>query len=397
VGLKIVYASDNYWPRFSGMAVSIDSFKHELERRGHTVHVFASEYPGGYEKDRELGNSNIHRFKSHKTPISEEDRLVNRSEKRNVWKELDRISPDIIHVQTEFNLCKMIRKYAFIRKIPLVMTCHTYFEQYINHYVPWLPRSLARWYARRYTYNFYHRNDRLLTPSPLMKDVLRSYGITQDITVIPTGIPEEDFSGVRKEEERNNSMFFESFPELKDRRRLLFVGRIGGEKNVMFLLPVLKKVSEEVKDVHLMMVGDGPQKDEMKRKAKEMGLSLRISFLGYVDRKDIKHAFSLADVFTFPSKTETQGLVTVESMICRTPVVAIGEMGTKHVMRGDNGGYMVNEDVDEFSDKVTMLLKDDDLYRSKSMEAYRYSREWTMKVMGDRMLEVYQKLVRKGS
>lgn len=397
MGLKVVYSTDNYWPRFSGMAVSIDSFKHELERRGHTIHVFASEYPGGYEKDREMGNENVHRFKAHKTPISDEDRLVNRSEKDKVWRKLDEISPDIIHVQTEFSLCKMVKKYGLKKDIPLVMTCHTYFEQYINHYVPWLPKGLARWIARRYTYSFYHTNDRLITPTPLMKEVLRSYGIEKEISVIPTGIPEEDFSGVSKEEEKNNSMFFESFPELKGKKLMLFVGRIGGEKNVMFLLPVLKKVSGEVPEVHLMMVGDGPQKEDMRRKSGDLGLSKRISFLGYVDRKDVKHAFTLADIFTFPSKTETQGLVTVESMICGTPVVAIGVMGTKNIMKGDNGGYMVTEDIDEFSDRVIRLFKDEKLYDSKAREARSYSKRWTMKVMGDRMLEIYEGLLKERS
>jgi hypothetical protein len=230
-----------------------------------------------------------------------------------------------------------------------------------------------------------------------MKEVLRSYGIKKEITVIPTGIPEEDFSGVNKEVEKTNSMFFESFPELKGKKLMLFVGRIGGEKNVLFLLPVLKKVSEKVPDVHLMMVGDGPQKREMRERSKNMGLSGRISFLGYVDRKDVKHAFTLADIFTFPSKTETQGLVTVESMICGTPVVAIGEMGTKNIMKGDNGGYMVSEDIDEFSGRVIDLFTDDRLYVYKAEEARSYSKRWTMKVMGDKMLEVYEDLLRERS
>lgn len=392
MSLKIVYASDNYWPRFSGMAVSIDSFKHELERRGHTVHVFASEYPGGYKKDLEMGNENVHRFKSHKTPISREDRLVNRSQNKAVRRKLDEIDPDIIHVQTEFSLCKMVKKYALDRKKPLVMTCHTYFEQYINHYVPWLPKRFARWFARRWTINFYGTNDRLITPTPLMKEVLRSYGIKKEISVIPTGIPEEDFSNTSKEEERADSGFFKEFPELRGKRNLLYVGRIGGEKNVMFLLEVLKRVKEKVPGVHLMMVGDGPQKDEMKKKAGDLGLSENISFLGYVDRKEIKYAYSLADIFTFPSKTETQGLVTVEAMICRTPVVAIGVMGTRNIMKGDNGGFMVDEDVVQFSDRVMDLLEDDELYRKKSREAYRYSHKWTMRSSADSLMEVYDGL-----
>jgi glycosyltransferase involved in cell wall biosynthesis len=319
--------------------------------------------------------------------------LVRRSEKKRIWKELDDIKPDIIHVQTEFNLGKMVKSYALKKKVPLVLTCHTYFEQYINHYVPWLPKGFARWFARRWTIGFYGTCDRLITPTPLMKEVLGSYGIRKNITVIPTGIPEEEFSGVSKENEKRSSQFYERFPELKRKKILLFVGRIGGEKNVMFLLPVLRKVVDNVPEAHLMMVGDGPQKEEMKRTAKDLDLNDNISFVGYVDRKDIKHAFTLADVFTFPSKTETQGLVTVESMICGTPVVAIGIMGTKNIMKGDNGGYMVREDINEFSEKTIELLSNDEIWNSKSNEAIEYSKKWTMKVMGDRMMKVYINLL----
>jgi 1,2-diacylglycerol 3-alpha-glucosyltransferase len=100
------------------------------------------------------------------------------------------------------------------------------------------------------------------------------------------------------------------------------------------------------------------------------------------------------DIFTFPSKTETQGLVTLESMACGTPVVAIGEMGTKEVMQGDNGGFMTEDDPQDFYQKLKALLTDQGLYKSKSQEALAYAKNWSSQAMTEKLLEVYEKALK---
>jgi 1,2-diacylglycerol 3-alpha-glucosyltransferase len=100
------------------------------------------------------------------------------------------------------------------------------------------------------------------------------------------------------------------------------VGRIGKEKNHDFLLDVFSKLEGHLPDAMWLVVGDGPYRPELERRIRERGLEGRVVLTGYVPRDEVKHAFALADVFMFGSKTETQGLVTVEAMACGAPVVA---------------------------------------------------------------------------
>jgi 1,2-diacylglycerol 3-alpha-glucosyltransferase len=108
-----------------------------------------------------------------------------------------------------------------------------------------------------------------------------------------------------------------------------------------------KLVGDGIK-LHLYIIGDGPSKKKYEETIGSMGLSNNVTFTGYIKRNQVIEFFHYVDIFTFPSKTETQGLVTLESMACGTPVVAIGEMGTKEVMQGDNGGFMTEDDPQDF-------------------------------------------------
>ena len=229
--MRIVYATDNYWPRMSGMAISIDTFRVELEALGHEVHVLAPQYPGAAALDAQAGRRNIHRFGSWPLFFSSEDRLVKHSEEAAVFALLDRIKPDLIHAQSEVLMSRAAWRYARSRGIPLVMTAHTHWEQYINNYLPFPPafgRALARTIMRRAL----GTADVVVTPSQHMKAVLQGYGIQRPIEVIPTGFQGGAFQNVSREEEHANSFLFQKHSQLVDRTVLLTVGRVAQEKNL---------------------------------------------------------------------------------------------------------------------------------------------------------------------
>ena len=122
-----------------------------------------------------------------------------------------------------------------------------------------------------------------------------------------------------------------------------------------------------------------------------MPVSWNICFTGYRSRTELAYFYHLSKVFVFPSLTETQGLVTIEAMLSGLPVVAIGEMGTLDVMQGDNGGFMVKNDVTEFSSRVIELLTDSDLYNKKRAEALEWGKQWSMNTLTPKLIELYQK------
>lgn len=389
--MKIVYASDQYWPRISGMAVSIDAFKSELEKQGHNVYIFSPEYPGSKEIDALMNNKRVFRFKSFSLFFSHEDKLVYPHERNKVFNILDYIKPDIIHIQTEFTMGQLVWEYALINKKPLIMTAHTNWEELMHLYIPFVPEKIARAYVRYRLQRIYNLANFVIVPTSLMKDLMHRYNVKTPIEIIPTGVVKSDFASVNKQKDKKNSEWYKIYPSLKGKKILLSAGRIGKEKNLTFLVDVFQRLMDKYPDLMLVFVGDGPFRNELEWIVKKRNLWDRVVFTGFVVRSRMKEFFSIADIFVFASKVESQGLVTIESMICKTPVVAIGEQGTKEVMNGDNGGFMVNDDINEFADKVHLLLSDHKLYKKKAKEAFEYAQHWTIESNAAKMLAIYKK------
>lgn len=390
--MKVAIGTDTYWPRVNGVTVSIQTLKRELEKMGHECYILAPTYD---DKVKEIEKNVIRIPALHVSTISKEDRLTSPFAKGKVFKYLDEIKPDIIHVQTEFTMGTMVKKYALKHKIPLIITCHTFWEEYIHHYIPFFPEKPEKAFVRYLTKKFFKNAKYIIVPTARMEEKLKQYNVDAKTVVVPTGIAKEDFDGISKEEEKKNSFLYEKYPVLKGKKVLLYVGRVGHEKNISFLLKSMQKLKEKYKDFVLLIVGDGPGRKEFEEMTKTLGIEENVIFTGYMDRKIIKRVYAFADVFTFASKTETQGLVTIEAMICKTPVVAIGEMGTKDVMQGDNGGFMVKDDLVEFTEKIYLLLTDEKLYKQKSKEAYDYSMNWTTDVQIKKIMDVYEKALKE--
>ncbi len=393
--MKVAFTSDVYWPRINGVTVSTNVFLNELTKLGHEITLWVPEYPET-EDQKKLHHQDprVKRLRSFAVPVSREDRWVAPWERFRFFSELDRFQPQLLHVQTEFALSFMARKYAKRRGLPMIQTCHTYFEQYISYYAPWLGQKFGRHVARALTYRWFRHADAIIAPTVPMKEVLISYGITCPITVVPTGIPAEDFRGITKADELLNSRWLLQFPQMRGRKLLLYVGRVGQEKNMDFLLDALEQVVKKEPSALLVIAGNGPYFDTFKTLVAHRSLSHAVLCLGYVDHQELKHLYALADVFTFASVTETQGLVTIEAMMCGTPAVAVGKMGTKEVMAGDNGGFMVEEDVTAFSNAVLRLLQDPVLYKVKSAEAMEYAQKWTAGTMAKRIETMYEQVLR---
>jgi glycosyltransferase involved in cell wall biosynthesis len=125
--------------------------------------------------------------------FNDENRLVCKSEKQKIFNLLDSIKSDIIHAHTEFALASMAAPYAKNRKIPLLMTAHTNWEELISLYIPFIPSVLARFYCRSRMRKIYNRADAVIVLTSLMEVLLNLYVVKKPIRVIPTGIDKKEF------------------------------------------------------------------------------------------------------------------------------------------------------------------------------------------------------------
>jgi glycosyltransferase involved in cell wall biosynthesis len=227
-----------------------------------------------------------------------------------------------------------------------------------------------------------------------MESRLNQYYIQSPIQVIPTGINISHFSRNIEETIINKNLILDSLSErIKDKKTLLYVGRLGKEKNIKFLIDAFSQLVKSNSDIKLVIVGDGPAKGELENYAIELGLEGRVIFTGFVPRNMLAEFYSMAHIFIFASKVESQGLVILESMTCGTPVVAIGEMGTRALMASGDGGYMVDDDLDLFIEKVELLLNDANVHKTKSAEALTESKKWGSDIMSSKVLALYEELL----
>ena len=409
--MRIAMFSDCYYPRVNGVVVSVHSFVQELVNRGHIVKVITVEYPDDYQFNTkgysdaglvDSPNFSLNRLSSKEIIFSKEDRLVRLKQWHILKGILDEFQPDILHINSEWLVGYFGAMYAHHRRVPCIFTFHTLWEDYIQNYAPILREKISKKIGRDIVKFYLKTANHILAPTPQTAQTVRKYGIDTPVELLPTGIPESMFKVDEEALEQMKERVFTRFPQLKDRRILLFAGRVAKEKNLPFLLPVLQRVNQllekdaasdssasSTKRAALLVAGDGNFMQDLKDLVEQQQLTQDVFYLGYVERKDLASLYHLADVFTFPSKTETQGLVTVEAMAAGLPVVAIGEMGTIDVMQGDNGGFMVPEDVEIFSQKVYQLLTDNTLYQEKSQEGRAWSKRWGMSALTDRLEAAY--------
>jgi glycosyltransferase involved in cell wall biosynthesis len=391
--MKIVMTTDTFWPRVNGVTVAIDTFRRELRRLGHTVYIFAPRYPAEWSGFAVPDDDQVFRFPSFSFPLSPEDRLGYPTVRLRIRRLLEELQPDVVHSHSEFTIGFGGKSYCVRNSVPHVMTCHTYWENYITTYVPIIPAFVARAVASTWSRSDYRLVDYLTVPSQWLSELIASYDIQPPIAVIPNGINPEEFHMEPAEREAAAARFAAKVPGLDGKRVLLYAGRLAKEKNIDFLLEVMLRVRESCPETVLVIAGRGPHDASLRETVAEKGLSNNVRFAGYLDRKELSYAHSISEAFVFASKTETQGLVLIEAMMCRSPVVTVTSPGTSEVMAEQKGGYLVDEDVTEFTDKVLLLLNDRELHERKREEAWETAQTWTAAKMTEKLVEVYEKAI----
>ena len=379
--MKILFISDVYYPRINGVSTSIKSFKENLEQLGHEVRLIAPEY-----NNHLCSEKWIKRVPSFQVPYDPEDRLMNYFELKKLKKWVESEKFDLIHIHTPFMAHYFGLNLRKTLSIPCIETYHTFFEDYLHHYIPWLPekfgRRFARWISRRQCNSV----DGVVVPSKPMLDVLTQYGIDKTMSVIPTGIDEHFLT------KRNSDVFKLNYQLPMNKKILLYVGRVAKEKNIEFLLHLVKNLSKEYKDILLLITGEGPADKYLNLKIKEFGIHEFVKRLPYLDqRNELPQCYSAADVFVFSSKSETQGIVPLEAMAQGTPVVAIAEMGIASVIKNNEGAFATKDNLEEFVSCVKKLISNDKLHASQSKKAYKYVKEnWAASVQAEKVVSFYK-------
>jgi 1,2-diacylglycerol 3-alpha-glucosyltransferase len=385
--MRILMISDVYFPRVNGVSTSIQTFARELTAKGHEITLIAPDYgrqgPEPFE---------IIRIASRYLPVDPEDRILRTGRLKPYRQILAARGFDLLHIHTPF-----VAHYAGLGlarrlRLPVIESYHTFFEQYLDKYVPFVPSAWLRLAARRFSAAQCGDVDALVAPSRAMLDVLRSYGVKTQAAVIPTGIELDQFSHGQGQRFRTRHGIAPSRPVL------VHVGRLAFEKNIDFLLRMLTSVKRSVPDVLLVIAGEGPARGSLERLTTRLGLRDSVYFVGYLNRDGaLEDCYCAGEAFVFASRTETQGLVVLEAMALGVPVVSTAVMGTREVLQDGRGCIIAADDEADFANKVVGILKDSDLRRRLAVDAKRYASEWSAPALAERMLSFYQDVVTEGA
>ena len=372
----------------NGVTTSLLTLIEGLRNRRNRVWVFAPE--NDQQTEPEI---NVLRFPSFVTSLNPGYPLAYPFLPRlALASQFSRLRLDVVHTHTPFVLGLTGANLALSRGVPLVTTFHTFYSQY-SHYVPLFPDSMTQSLLEVYLPWYYNRCAAILCPSHVAADALRAMGVESPIEVVPTGIamprPEHRSKHARAQTR-------EAFGLSPDTPLMLFAGRLAQEKNIGWLLATLPTVLRQVPTAKLLLAGDGPFREELEQEVTQLQLCESVRFLGPLSRKQLDPLLAAADVFCFPSPSETQGLVIGEARASGTPTVAIDAGGAPETITEGVDGFRVREgDADLFTRRIVQLLCDTDLRETMRANALQNANAFVPEKMIDRVVEVYARVCRE--
>lgn len=384
--MRIGIFTDSYTPYISGLVTSVVMLKGALEKLGHTVYVVTANLKDfHYEYDEE---ERIIRVPGIPTGIYD-SRLtaiypVQAIQTIKSW------NLDVIHSQSEFGIGTFARIIAKQLNIPIVHTYHTMYEDYI-HYITKghfigpskkLVQYLTKFYCDKTI-------TELIVPTKKAYDLFKQkYKVDRNIHIIPTGIEVERF--YKESFKREDIIKLKKRIGISSRDRVLtFVGRLGKEKSVDFLIECQKEIIKKHKDTKLLIIGDGPEMNEFVDMVKDLKIQDSVIFTGKVPLDDIPLYYQLSDVFVTASTTETQGLTVVEAMGASVPVVCIDDDSFKIAVVDDLNGYFFRNKK-EYIAIINKLLDDSKLLKRLSNQARVSSELHSAKYFAEKVLQVYE-------
>ncbi|MGM0499918.1 MAG: glycosyltransferase family 4 protein [Bacillota bacterium] len=373
--MKIAIFTDTFSPQINGVTKNLDRLLNYFSAAGIEYRVFA---PETEPKIDNIHEKNVHRMKSLNFFLYPELKF-SLPNYLKIKSKLLKFNPDLIHLITPFNIGLTGLYAARQNNTPIVASYHTNFDQYLDYYnINFLEKA-----AWKYLRWFHDQALRNYCPSEETKNELAKKDFI-NLDIWGRGIDAELFSP-----EHRDQKFIQQH-NLEEKISILYVGRIAREKNLSLLMDSFKKLNKKYKEqIELIITGDGPELKKLKNNAPE-----NVIFTGFKKGLELSKIYASADVFAFPSVTETYGNVVIEAMASGLPVVAVLAGGVKeNLLNSYNGLAAENNDVAEFSSKLEKLIINDKLRDSLAHNARKYALEKSWDHIFEKMHRSYQKVI----
>jgi glycosyltransferase involved in cell wall biosynthesis len=264
--------------------------------------------------------------------------------------------------------------------LPVLGTYHTSLPQYTACLTGDYALELLMW---KYMVWYYNQLDTVFAPSISTLEELKSKGVRPEkLKVYPRGVDIEKFNPGK----RNG--FFENTFKLGGQFKLLYAGRVSKEKNMHILEQAFKELCKLTSTVHLVIVGDGPYRQEMENSLQ----GYPATFTGYLQGEDLTQAFASSDLFVFPSTTDTFGNVVLEAQASGIPAIVTDQGGPMENIIANRTGLVIQADSSQaLLDAVYSLISNPEKMKRMGLEARTYMEGRSFENAFDETWEMYGK------
>lgn len=416
--MRIGLFTDNYLPTTNGISYVVQIMQTQLEALGHEVYIFA---PATNLRGKESGdNERVFRFPAIEGVFFDEQ-LTSVFFPPTALRRIRKLDLDIIHFFTPGQIGLMGAYTAIREHIPLISQYSTDIYHYVEKYPNVLPGTIAlslsapfilkmtpreimqlmkalkpkldvtQWHKEMIAkmHVMLHDNcSAVIALSRKMQQQLDGWGSKTPTTLLPTGVDpiKSTSKGATQEFQKQNGLSAKDVV-------FLYVGRLSREKNLDLLIDSFEIAAAEDDRIKLVFVGDFDYRRQLEERANKTGFSDRVIFTGRIPREQLGAAYESADVFLFPSTTDTQGLVVHEAAGAGLPLVLCDSQVSEVFVDGQTGLLAPESDPKGFSEVMLQLAKDKKLRTKLGSEAHKRSAEFTERGQMEKIEKLYQKCV----
>ncbi len=371
---RVAMFTNVYLPVTNGVVVSVESFRKALTRLGHDVFIFGPD--SGDIEDRAPF---VFRYPALELPLQKYPMALPMSP--YIDHLIKNLKPQVLHANHPALLGRVAEKKSEELNLPLVFTYHTRYADY-SHYADPLPQEEVKDFIEHWLGAFMSKCHHVVVPSESIKQMLEAkYGMSEFVSVVPTGIDLEHFSRYSKDEAREKLGWDE------DRLYIVSVGRLAKEKSFDILIEAFALLDS--KDACLVIIGSGDERKDLQRRAVQLGIGERVLFTGLLSTDQVPVYLSASDIFAFASVTETQGLVTIEAMASGLPVVAVDASGTREAV-SEECAILTEPNAGALAQGLSSMLARSDL-SAVSEASRKRAATFGLLQQGSAMVEAYQK------
>ena len=388
--MRVGIFTDVYFPYVSGVVTAVDSLRQGLELNGCEVFIISI---NALNKDYKR-EGNLISIPGIPTPKGMYDYYFRVTYPYKAIKMVKDLNLDIIHTHTEARIGMFGKSMGKKLGIPVVHTMHTMYEQCVDYITKGHLKRIGQKGAKFIVTSFLTKSvNEVITPGRkpyiLLKD---KYNVNQNINVIPNGI-NTDY--LHKENYKSNDLekLKKELGINKNDFVILWVGRLGFEKNIQALIRMMKGLTHFNKNIKMIIVGGGPEEEKLKLLTKELDLSDNIIFTGRVENKYVGKYYNISSIFASFSTFETQGLTLIEAMAASLPVICINDPSFLDIVTDKYDGFIVKSE-EEYIERIKEILNNKYDFNKIRDNARGTSEKYNLKNFGETVLNIYTNVLK---